>query len=397
MSLGKKPLRVLHPITRMIVGGAQENTMLTALHHNYHPDFSGLYEVEIVCGPQTGEEGSLIEETQQQGIPLTILPEMVREISPVKDITALWKLYRLMRQKRYDIVHTHSSKAGLLGRLAAKWAGVPVIIHTVHGWSFHDQMTQKQLQVYLALEKIGHAVGHASIVVSPRDITKGVAQGIGRAEDYTLVRSGIELDRFGHPQIAPADMRQQLGIPQEALVVGSVTRLSPQKAPLDLVKALALIAQKHPQTWFVIVGDGSLRPQVEQALQEANLTQQTILTGVRRDVPELMATFNIFLLSSLWEGLPRVLPQAMATSLPIVCTEADGSAEAVTQGVNGFLVPKGTPAGLAHYVTQLLEQPELRQQMGHNGRAKAPEFSALKMVHDLHLLYQSLHKTSVPT
>lgn len=383
-------LRVLHPITRLIIGGAQENTMLTADYHNHLPEYADRYHVDIVSGPQTGPEGSLIEETRQRGINLTIMPELLREVSLANDVKALFNLRRMMRAGRYDIVHTHSSKAGVLGRLAAKMAGVPLIVHTVHGWSFHDQMSPRKRQFYVALEKIGHACSHASIVVSPKDIEKGVMVGIGRPEDYTVIRSGIELERFGHPQVAPEEMRRQLGIPAGALVIGSVTRLSPQKAPLDLIEAFAQIQQELPDVWLVVVGDGPLRAEVEQRIAELSLHGRVMLTGLRRDIPELMSAFDLFVLSSLWEGLPRVLPQAMATGLPIVCTQADGSAEAIKEGHNGFLVPPGQPHALAEKAIQLLQNEPLRREMGIHGRDLAPEFGAKKMVQEIDTLYHRL-------
>lgn len=384
------PVRVLHPITRLIIGGAQENTMLTADWLNHAPVYRGRYAVAVVCGPQTGAEGSLIEETRARGVPLTILPELVRQISPAQDMRAFFKLRRMMRQGGYDIVHTHSSKAGVLGRLAARSARVPVVVHTVHGWSFHDQMTPAQRRFYVALEKLGAWAGDSLIVVSPQDIEKGLAQGIGRRENYTVIRSGVELDRFGHPQTPPEAMRAQLGLPASAPVIGSVTRLSPQKAPLDLVRAYVQIARLRPDAWFVIVGDGPLRGEVERAVRDAGIAPQTLLTGLRRDVPELMAVFDVFVLTSLWEGLPRVLPQAMATGLPIVCTAADGSAEAVSEGVNGFLTPRGDPAALAARTVDLLNDAALRRRLGAAGRARAPEFGVERMVQQIDQHYQQL-------
>ena len=218
MGIEGRRIRVLHPITRLIIGGAQENTMLTADYHSHDAQFNGRYEVDIVCGPQTGPEGSLIDEVRQRGIALTILPELRREINPAQDVRAISKLRRLMQasqQPRYQIVHTHSSKAGVLGRIAARLAKVPIIVHTVHGWSFHDQMSPVRRQLYVALEKLGSRFSQATIVVSPHDIGKGLAHGIGRPSDYHLIRSGIELDRFGQPQVIKAEMRQRLRIPAE--------------------------------------------------------------------------------------------------------------------------------------------------------------------------------------
>jgi glycosyltransferase involved in cell wall biosynthesis len=385
-----EPIRVLHPITRLIIGGAQENTMLTADLMNKGLVGNGRYQVDIVSGSQTGPEGSLIEEVRQRGTPLTVLPELRREISLANDLRAVQKLRRMMQAGGYQIVHTHSSKAGVVGRWAAHLAGVPIIVHTVHGWSFHDRMSPVKRQIYVLLEKFGARFSQVLIVVSPQDIKKGLAQGIGRRADYRVIRSGVELDRFGHPAVPPAVIRQQLGIPLEARVMGSVTRLSPQKAPLDLVAAFAYIHQQQPDAWLVIVGDGPLRLDVEAALQAAGIADRVVLTGLRRDVPELMAAFDVFVLSSLWEGLPRVLPQAMATGLPIVTTRADGSAEAVVEGKNGFLVDRGQPAALAEKALLLLADEGLRRRMGGNGRARAPQFGAQKMVQDIEALYGKL-------
>jgi glycosyltransferase involved in cell wall biosynthesis len=387
-------IRVLHPITRLIIGGAQENTMLTAQLMNHADPYRGRYQVEVVSGPQTGPEGSLIEEVRARQVKLTIMPEMVRQISPANDGKALLNLRAMMRgadgKPAYEIVHTHSSKAGVLGRLAAKWVGVPVIVHTVHGWSFHDQMSPRKKALYVLLEKIGDRVGDAMIVVSPKDIDKGLTEGISRRRQYTLIRSGIEMDRFGKPQVSREEMRRQLGIPLDALVVGSVTRLSAQKAPLDLVATFGEVYRAHPDVYFVVVGDGPLRAEVEAALQAQGIAERTILTGLRRDVPELMATFDVFVLTSLWEGLPRVLPQAMATGLPIVCTRADGSAEAVTEGENGYLVERGNTTEMAERVLALLKDGDLRTRLGTEGRRRAPEFSVTTMVAEIDALYTRL-------
>jgi glycosyltransferase involved in cell wall biosynthesis len=233
-------------------------------------------------------------------------------------------------------------------------------------------------------------LSHALITVSPHDIDKGLEWGIGKPEQYTVIRSGVELDRFGHPKIAPEQMRAGLGLPATAPVVGSVTRLSPQKAPLDLVDAFGYIGRERPDVWFVVVGDGPLRAPVEQRLQEARIANRTILTGLRRDVPELMATFDVFTLSSLWEGLPRVLPQAMATGLPIVCTRAGGAAEAVIDGENGFLVNRERPRELAESVLLLLQNEALRKRLGQAGKERAPAFGARRMVQDIDALYRQL-------
>lgn len=380
-----KSNRVLHIITRLIIGGAQENTMLTADLLD-----KSCWSVDILCGPQTGTEGSLIEEVCQREIPLTIEPALVREVNPRKDMLALIRLTRFIKQGGYTIVHTHSSKAGILGRWAARLAGTPIIIHTVHGWGHHDHQHPLVRHTYITLEKLCLPITDRLISVSPLNIEKGLKDGIGRPENYMVIRSGIELERFGYPQVPPEQTRTILGIPANALVVGTVTRLSPQKAPLDFVRAASMIAQSVPEVRFVMVGDGPLRSEVETLVAELGLTDRLVLTGLRRDIPELMAAFDLFVLSSLWEGLPRVLPQAMATSLPIVATAIDGNAEVVVEGVNGRLVAPNDPTALARAAIELLGHPCLAAQMGAAGRERASKFGAQKMVADIAALYEQL-------
>mgnify|MGYP001474804760 CR=1 FL=1 len=340
----------------------------------------------------------LIETAKEQGIPLILEPSLVREVNPWQDLLAFFRLARLMRRGQYTIVHTHSSKAGIVGRWAAKLAGVPVIVHTVHGWGHHDHQHPLVRQYYIWMEKLTLPITDKLIVVSPLNIEKGLADGIGKPEDYVVIRSGIELDRFGHPQCPREETRAAWGIPLEAPVVGTVTRLSPQKGPLDFVRAAHLIAQTRPEVRFMMVGDGPLRPQVEELVKELGLGERLVLTGLRRDVPELLAAFDLFVLSSLWEGLPRVVPQAMASGLPVVATAIDGSAEAVVDGVNGFLTPPGDPQAIATTVLRLLGNPAQMRQMGQTGQKRASEFDVRTMVAKIAALYEELlQKKGLPT
>lgn len=382
----KAPLPVLHIITRLIVGGAQENTMYTAALL-----YPARYRVEVLSGPQTGSEGSLIEETRTRGVPLTIYPRLLRQISPWNDLRSLIDLTRLMRRKRYTIVHTHSSKAGILGRLAARLAGVPIIVHTVHGWSFHDYMSPLTRNIYIWLERWMARFTGALIVVAEQDIQKGLQAGIGRQEQYHLIHSAIPLDEFNPAHIDRAAVRQELGIPPEAVVVGNVGRFSAQKNPLDWVKAAGKVGRARPQARFLLVGDGPLRPEVEAALQMEGIADQTILTGLRRDVPRWMGTMDVFLLSSLWEGLPRVIPQAMAMGLPVVANRADGTVEAIQDGQTGFLCTPGSIDEMAEHCLALVDNPLLRHEMGTRGQAFAgQEFDLNRMIHQIDQLYETL-------
>ena len=214
--------------------------------------------------------------------------------------------------------------------------------------------------------------------------------GIANPEKYITIRSGIDLDRFHHPERPRDTVRQELDIPAEAPVVGTVTRLSTQKAPLDFVATAALVAEDFPEVHFVVVGDGPLRPQVEAEIAAQGLTDRLHLTGLRRDIPDLMHSFDIFALSSLWEGLPRVLPQAMAAALPIVATAVDGNAEAVSYGVNGLLAPPGDPPAFAAALRELLGDREMARQMGRAGLDMVDEFGARRMVDQIEALYEEL-------
>ncbi len=384
-------LPVLHIITRLIVGGAQENTMLTADLLN--PE---RYAVAVMSGPQTGPEGSLIEEVRERGVPLTIEPSLVREINPLKDVRALHALYRRIRRGRYILVHTHSGKAGILGRWAAWLAGLrgerPIIVHTVHGWSHHERQHPLARRSFVLLERLTASVTDKLIVVSPLNMEQGLADGIATADKYIAIRSGIDLERFRQPSRPPGAVRDELGIPDHAPVVGTVTRLSRQKAPLDFVTAAAAVAEARREVHFVIVGDGPLRGEVEAQIAAHGLTERVHLTGLRRDVPDLMHSFDVFALSSLWEGLPRVLPQAMAAGLPIAATAVDGTAEAVRHGVNGLLTPPGDPPALADALLNLLDDPDLARQMGAAGLEMVNQFGAQKMVDDIEALYEALLK-----
>jgi glycosyltransferase involved in cell wall biosynthesis len=377
--------KVLHPITRLIIGGAQENTMLTADYLDRNQ-----WQVDVLSGTQTGSEGSIIEEVHKRNIPLFLEPSLVREIHPIKDIVAFFRLIRLIKKHKYHIVHTHSSKAGIIGRWAAWIAKVPVIIHTVHGWGHHEHQHSLVRKFYIHLEKITLNITDQLIAVSGKNISKGLKDGIGQQSDYSVIRSGIELERFGYPQVDKQTMRNQLGIPSDAIIIGTVTRLSAQKAPLDFIQAAAILSQKLENVYFVMVGDGPLYDDVLQYAQKNNIEKNLIMTGLRRDIPELMNCFDMFVLSSLWEGLPRVIPQAMASGLPVVATEIDGSAEIIQSEKNGLLVPPGRPDCIANAVLKVLNNPDIKQNLINAAFKTIDEYSAHKMVEQIESLYSSL-------
>ena len=377
-----RPLRVLHVITRMIVGGAQENTMLSCALID-----AKRFPSTLLTGAETGVEGELHGESRERGVRMVIEPSLVRRLSPWHDLVATIRLWRMMRRERYDVVHTHSSKAGILGRIAAWLAGVPVIIHTSHGWGFNCQQPWYEYWLYVWLERACARISTAIIVVGSPGRDEGLALGIGKPEQYRLIRSGIEIQAYRDARITRDEARRRLELPRDAFVIGCVGRLGEQKAPLDLLAAFLPVAKSRPEAHLVFVGDGPLSADLEQAIARAGLTGRVHLTGLRRDVPELMRAFDVFALASRWEGLPRVFPQAMAAGLPIVATRVDGAPDAVTPGENGWLVEVGDTSGMAERLRALAACPDTARRMGAAGQARVDEFSAQRMVQDLANLY----------
>jgi glycosyltransferase involved in cell wall biosynthesis len=380
-----RPLRVLHVITRMIVGGAQENTLLScALIDRSH------FPSTLLTGPETGSEGELHSETLARGVRFLVEPSLVRRLSPWHDAVATFRLWRAIRDGGYDIVHTHSSKAGILGRVAARLAGTPVIVHTAHGWSFNRHQPWHLNRLYVWLERLCARFSDAIVVVGRSNREEGLALRVGRPEQYRLIRSGIEVEAYRDVPISREQARTRLGLPREAFVIGSVGRLCEQKAPLDLLAAFARVARSRPEVRLAFVGDGPQRAELESAIAREGLEGRVHVAGLRRDVPELLRAFDVFALASHWEGLPRVFPQAMAAGLPIVATRVDGAPDAVVPGENGWLVEVGDIEGLATRLGALAADPAAARRMGEAGRERVDEFCAGRMVGELAALYTRL-------
>ena len=384
-------LKVCHVITRLIVGGAQENTVLScALLDRVK------YDTLLVTGPQTGSEGELHSEACGHGVRLVILASLVREVSPLKDLLAVVALWRLLRRERPHVVHTHSSKAGVLGRVAAWLARTPIVIHTIHGWPFHDCTLPFVRWLWVTTERVAARCTDRLIVVTPRDRDKGLGAEIGSPLQYVVIRSGVDVTPYLDGASHRAAVRHALGIPEVAPVFGSVTRLSPQKDPRTLLAAAALVIRQVPDAYCVIVGDGPLRGELEHLAHEFGAGSRVLFTGIRRDIPALLSAFDVFVLSSLWEGLPRVIPQAMAASLPIVASGVDGVAEVLEDGVSGLLVPPRTVHNMADRIICLLTDRDLAQNLAKNAGARLHEFDLRLMIAQLEALYDELARFRRP-
>lgn len=379
-------MRVLHVITRLVVGGAQENTIATVL---------GLHrlgvDARLLAGPTTGPEGSLEPVIAQAGL-FTLVPSLIRAVRPATDWRAYRDLLAQFRQTRPDLVHTHSGKAGILGRLAAARAGVPLIVHGIHGPSFgHFQGTLPNLLFRAAERRAGRVTTHF-ISVADAMTAQYLAAGIGRPEQYTTLRSGFDLDPFLHAQNDPA-LRRQLGLGPDDFVIGKIARLFQLKGHDDLFTVAPALVRAEPRTRFLFVGDGEWRGRFEQRAAELGLREHFVFTGLvpPAAVPRYVGLMDALVHLSLREGLPRSLPQAMAAGKPVVAYDCDGAREVCREGETGFLLRPGDLPRLTTCLAQLAAQPALRAELGALGRALVrDQFPVEKLVRDTHALYLRL-------
>lgn len=381
-------MRVTHVITRLIVGGAQENTIATVLGLRDKPGV----KVELISGPSIGPEGSLEDRFSHVPELLTRLPELVRPVHPWKDLLAWQRLTRHFRQQPPDLVHTHSGKAGVLGRLAAARAGVPAIVHTIHGPSFGSFQGALPNLVFRAAERHAARVTTHFVTVADAMTRQYLAAGIGQPGQYTRVFSGFELEPFLGAR-NDLRLRERWGLRREDIVIGKIARLFKLKGHDDLFRVAPHLVSVCPQIKFLLVGDGEWRQRFEGLARALGLEKHFVFTGLvpPAAVPELVGIMDLVIHLSRREGLPRALPQALAAGRPVVAYDCDGAREVCFNNVNGFLVPAGDLTGLCARIAGLARDPSLRAQFGERGQAFVRDhFSLAQMVDRLHVLYQKL-------
>ena len=381
-------MRVMHIITLLVVGGAQENTVASVLGLRQRP---GL-EVHLLSGPTTGPEGSLEPELARTPEVLTRVPELVRPVHPLKDWLALRQLENILRQQKPDIVHTHSGKAGILGRLAARRAGVPVIIHHIHGPSFGPFQGPLANRIFTAAER--HAARVTThFICSAQAMTRlYLAAGIGRPEMFTRVFSGFPVEPFLAATNDPA-LRRQLGLEQNHFVIGKIARLFKLKGHADLLAAFRKILPQIPHARLLLLGDGALRHEIEAQAQAPDLAGKVIFTGLVTpgEVPRFVGIMDCLAHLSYREALSRALPQALAAGKPVVAYDFDGANEVCLEGETGFLIHTGDVDAVARRLLQLAGDAPLRERLGERGREFVREnFAVEKMVDTLYHLYLKL-------
>jgi len=382
-------MHIGHVITRLIIGGAQENTVFTV---------EGLvrkgHETDLITGPTEGPEGSLEDGVRRAGIGIIRIGSLIRRVDPFCDLHALIRLVLLFRRKRYDVIHTHSAKGGILGRIAARIASPSsVVVHTVHGLSFHEYQPPLATRFYIAVERFVLPFTDHFICVGEVMRERCLAVGLGRKDRYTVIYSGFPLRPYRESAARRSVMRSSLGIRPEEQVVGMIGRLFPLKGQDYLLSAFAEVARDIPSARLLLVGDGVLRRELEELAQRKGVAERVSFTGlVPPDrVPDCVAAMDILAHTSLREGLPKAVAQGFAGGKPVVAFDVDGARELVKDGETGFLIPARDTALLAVRLAFLLKNPAIAGTMGRNGQQRVEKLFAVEtMVEDIERLYIAL-------
>jgi glycosyltransferase involved in cell wall biosynthesis len=369
--------RILHIITRMIKGGAQRSTLLLA-DGLQMPPYN--YEVLLCSGEELGSEGELISEVHKRSLPFFVIGDLVRLPNLVKDIKALFRLYQLIKKRQFEIVHTHTSKAGVLGRIAAKLAGTPIIVHTPHGHIFHSYFSPAVTFVYTLLEKFCSAFTDKIIMLTETERQEHIGPKIASPEKFVVIHSGVELEKFSGINIDIQNKKEELKIGQNLDIVATVGRLVPEKGHCYLIESAKGVIRKNPNTIFLIIGSGPLKDELEAMAQRLGISGQFRFLGLRDDVPEILHTIDLFVFPSLNEGMGRVLVEAMACSKAVVASDVGGIRDVVLNQVTGTLVPPRDTDRLAEAILELLVDKEKRYRMGLEGKKRASGLFDIKTV-----------------
>jgi len=386
--------RVIHVITRFDKGGSAENTYLTAAGLDREA-----YEVLLVMGP-SGESGmgplerASVEENlsrlRAQGVKILTFAGLVRRVSPVKDWTVLFALWRLFRRERPAIVHTHTSKAGILGRWAAWLAGVPVLVHTPHGHVFWGYFGPAKTRVFILLERLTALITDRLVMLTDQERLDHRRFRVAPEGKFTTVHSGVDLRRLAAPAGGRDGARRSLGIPDGAFVVGAVGRLTAVKGHGHLLDAAGAVIDRYPKTIFVFLGAGELLGDLQRQAAALGIEANVRFAGWRPDVGLAMSAFDLFAFPSINEGMGKALVEAMALEKPVVASRIGGITDLVNDGANGFLVPPADPEALADRILFLMENPETGRRMAAKAAETAAAYGSAAMVRKIEALYADL-------
>ena len=385
------PIQICRIIGRLNIGGPARHAILLT---------QGLrsrgYQTVLVAGQEEPEEGSLRDLATDKGVEPLFIPELGREVRPNRDFVALWKLVRLLRRQRPDIVHTHTAKAGALGRIAAKLTGIPIIIHTFHGHVLNGYFSRGMTRLFLGIERCLAGLSTKIVTVSEGQRRELLRLGIGKPENVGVMPLGLELDGLLRSDLRRGEFRQRLGISAETPLVGIIARLVPIKDHGTFLQAAADLHRYRPDVRFLIVGDGECRSALEQQAHALGVDGCVHILGWQRDLEPIYADLDLVVLSSLNEGTPVSLIEAMAAGVPVVATSVGGVPDLIADEKTGLLVPSMDPGALSRAMQTLIGDGERRREMGRLGReAVYPIFSDAALLDRIDHLYRSLLPTGL--
>lgn len=383
----REPVRVMRIITRLNVGGPSYQAIYLGQRLG-RPE----WETRLLVGTVGANEGSMEPLAEERGVAFARVTGLGREISLRSDLATVGRVYREIRRFRPQIVHTHLAKAGTVGRLAARLARVPAVVHTYHGHVFHGYFSPAKSRLVIRIEQALARMTDRIIVLGEAQEREILGFGVGRPEQMVRIPLGLELEAFLRAETLRGTLRRELGIPAEAPVVGIVARLVPVKAHTLFLDAAARVAQARPESRFLIIGDGELRGELEGRARELGLAHVQFL-GFRRDLAALYADLDVNVLCSVNEGLPVTLIEALAAARPVVATDVGAVRDLVQDGRTGLVVPPRDAAALAAAILRQLDAPGEAARMGAAGREHVTSrFSIERLVNDLQGLYRSLLK-----
>lgn len=390
------PRTVIHIITRLDHGGSAQNTMLTVLGHDRTQ-----YEPMVIAGdPGSWDAQGGMAATQEQcrrlekeQIAYVLAPSLVRPVSPWKDVCALWILVRILRAKRPAIVHTHTSKAGVLGRIAAWLAGVPVVVHTPHGHVFYGHFGALKSRVFLQIERMLCRVTTVFVALTSAERDDHLERGVGCADRFAVIPSGIDVEGFRRARVEGRQIPLGFDCPSDATIIGSIGWLTDIKGHRVLIEALGYLKDEFPQAHVVIIGSGGQQQALLAQADSLGLRDRTHLAGHRDDIERCLAGMDCFVFPSLNEGMGRALIEAMAAGLPVVASRVGGIPAIVRHEENGLLVEAGDARGLSEAVRRILTDPQWAATLGQKASGSiGSEFGVRAMVDAVESVYQgALH------
>lgn len=385
--------KVIRVIARLNVGGPAIHVIL--LTQGLDPE---RYESILVSGVEAPEEGNMLDLAEEKGVKPRIYPLLGRELNLFGDLKTLWQLYRLFRREKPDVVHTHTAKAGSVGRLAAWLASVPVIVHTFHGHVLHGYFGPAKTRFFRSIERWLARITTHIIAVSETCRQDLLTYRISTPEHIQTIHLGLELEPFRHPDAGSRErLRKEWGVPHDAFAVGIIARMVPIKRHEDLFRAIPAVLRSHPDTWFLIVGDGELRPELETLADELAIRHRVVFCGFRDDRANVYAALDLVTLTSANEGLPVAVIESLSAGKPVVATRVGGVPELIEEGVSGYMAEPGNPDSIAKALLKAVQAPEATRAMGQHAQEKTIRaFSISRLIEDINRLYDSFLSTLPP-